>query len=154
LAFVEEICAPPTRVPGTAVFPHPTNQTVPLALRAMWSSTAWWTTRRDVSVVPRTCAHPRNEPSASTSLEHSDDASCTVRRFGFQDDRHSPHCGRPSLLTSELDFDPDAAFYFLSRITSKHDQSGCPCGRSGCSSACPTTRSPATYFRLPVDEPW
>jgi KUP system potassium uptake protein len=156
--FVEEIRAhPPTRVPGTAVFPHPTNQTVPLALRANVEFNGVVHEHVVIiSVLAENVPHiPRNERLSVDSLDHSDDGIVYLSvRFGFQDDQNIPAALRDAfLLTSELDFDPDAAFYFLSRITIEQgSDGGLPRWQKrlfiGLSH---NAASPATYFKLPVD---
>jgi KUP system potassium uptake protein len=158
VGFVEELRAhPPTRVPGVAVFPHPTNQTVPLALRANVEFNGVVHEHVViVSVVAENVPHiPRNERLSVDSLEHSDDGVVYLSvRFGFQDVQNIPAALRDAcLLTSELDFDPDAALYFLSRITIEPGpDGGLPRWQKrlfiGLSH---NAASPATYFKLPVD---
>jgi KUP system potassium uptake protein len=146
-----------TRIPGTAVFPHPTSQTVPLALRANARfNSAVHEHVVIVSSIPENVPHvPRGERLEVDSLTHSDDGIVHLSvRFGFQDDQDIPAALRDAfMLTRELEIDPDAAFYFLSRISIE----------SGPGRDLPTWQkrlfiglshnaaSPATYFRLPVD---
>ena len=120
--FVEKLnTSKLTRVPGTAVFPHPNNQTVPLALRANVQFNGVVHERVViVSVVTENVPHvSRNERLDVDSLRHSDDGVVHLNvRFGFQDDQNIPHALRDAfMLTSELEVDPDTAFYFLSRIS-------------------------------------
>lgn len=73
-----------------------------------------------VSVVAENVPHvPRNERLNVDSLDYSDDGIVHLAvGFGFQDDQDIPGALRDAfLLTSELEVDPDTAFYFLSRIT-------------------------------------
>jgi KUP system potassium uptake protein len=156
--FVERLRRdPPTRVPGTAVFPHPTKETVPLALRANVEFNG--VTHEHVvivTVVSDNVPHvPRNERIDVDSLAHSDDGIVHLTaRFGFQDDQDIPAALRDAfLLTSELEVDPDTAFYFLSRITIEHGPKGrLPNWQKrlfiGLSHNAAT---PAVYFGLPVE---
>jgi KUP system potassium uptake protein len=156
--FVDELRAqPPERVPGTAVFPHPTKETVPLALRASVEFNG--VVHQHVvivSVIAENVPHvPRDERLNVDSLEYSDDGIVHLAvRFGFQDDQDIPAALRDAfLLTSELEVDPDTAFYFLSRITIERGRySGLPTWQqrlfTGLSH---NAASPAAYFRLPVD---
>jgi KUP system potassium uptake protein len=146
-----------TRVPGTAVFPHPTNQTVPLALRANAEFNGVVHEHVViVSVVPENMPHiPPNERLSVDSLTHSDDGIVHLTvRFGFQDDQNIPDALRDAfLLTSELEVDPDTAFYFLSRLTVERGSgAGLPTWQKrlfiGLSH---NAASPAAFFRLPVE---
>jgi KUP system potassium uptake protein len=111
----------PSRVPGTAVFPHPTKMTVPLALRA---NVEFNGVLHDhvviVSVTSENIPHvPRSARLAADPLGYGDDGIVHLSvRFGFNDNQDIPATLRDAfMLTSELDVDPDTAFYFLSRIT-------------------------------------
>jgi KUP system potassium uptake protein len=156
--FVEQLRThTPRRVPGTAVFPHPTKDSVPLALRANFEFNGVVHEHVViVSVVSANVPHvPRNERLAVDSLEHSDDGIVHLSaRFGFQDDRDIPGVLRDAfLLTPELEFDPDSAFYFLSRITIERGRGdGLPGWQKrlfiGLSH---NAASPAADFGLPVE---
>ncbi|HEX5403662.1 MAG TPA: potassium transporter Kup [Pseudonocardiaceae bacterium] len=155
--FVEELREHPRhRVPGTAVFPHPTKETVPLALRANAEFNGVVHEHVViVSVVSENVPHiPRNERLSVDSLAHSDDGIVHLSaRFGFQDDQDIPRVLRDAfMLTSELEVDPDTAFYFLSRITIERGRGrGLPSWQKrlfiGLSHNAAT---PAAYFRLPA----
>jgi len=156
--FVEQLRRnPPTRVRGTAVFPHPTKETVPLALRAnVEFNEVVHEHVVIVSVIPENVPHvPRNERFNVDSLSHSDDGIVHLSvRFGFQDDQNIPAALRDAfMLTSELEVDPDTAFYFLSRITIEPGQAGdMPTWQKRLFiGLAHNAASPATYFRLPVD---
>jgi KUP system potassium uptake protein len=156
--FVGQLRAhPPRRVPGTAVFPHPTKETVPLALRANAEFNGVVHEHVViVSVAAENVPHvPRNDRLNVDSLDYSDDGIVHLAvRFGFQDDQDIPAALRDAfLLTTELEVDPDTAFYFLSRITIERGRdSGLPAWQqrlfTGLSH---NAASPAAYFRLPVD---
>jgi KUP system potassium uptake protein len=109
------------RVPGTAVFPHPTGESVPLALRAnVEFNHVVHEHVVIISVINENVPHvPRRERLDVDSLSHSHDGIVHISaRFGFQDSPDIPATLRDAaFLTSELDVDPDTAFYFLSRIT-------------------------------------
>jgi KUP system potassium uptake protein len=156
--FVEQLRrSPPTRVRGTAVFPHPTKETVPLALRAnVEFNEVVHEHVVIVSVVSENVPHvPRNERFNVDSLAHSDDGIVHLSvRFGFHDDQNIPVALRDAfMLTSELEVDPDTAFYFLSRITIEPGQAGdMPTWQKRLFiGMVHNAASPAAYFRLPVD---
>jgi KUP system potassium uptake protein len=121
-AFVEEVRRhPPPRVPGTAVFPHPTKDTTPLALRA--NLTFNGVLHERVVIVSLRSENVPYVPLAESirvdSLDHADDGIVYLSaRFGFMDERDIPKALAAAYkLTPELDIDPEQAFYFLSRIT-------------------------------------
>jgi KUP system potassium uptake protein len=121
-AFVEEVRRhPPPRVPGTAVFPHPTKDTTPLALRANLTFNGVLHERVViVSVRSENVPYvPLAESIRVDSLDHADDGIVYLSaRFGFMDERDIPKALAAAYkLTPELDIDPEQAFYFLSRIT-------------------------------------
>jgi KUP system potassium uptake protein len=155
--FVEELRRDkPTRVPGTAVFPHPTKETVPLALRANAEFNGVVHEHVIiVSIIAENVPHvPRNDRLNVDSLAHSDDGIVHLSaRFGFQDDQDIPAVLRDAfMLTNELEVDPDTAFYFLSRITIEPGpKGGLPTWQKrlfiGMSH---NAANPAAYFGLPV----
>jgi KUP system potassium uptake protein len=156
--FVEELHQRPlTRVRGTAVFPHPNKETVPLALRANAEFNGVVHEHVViVSIVAENVPHvSRNERLSVDSLEHSDDGIVHLAvRFGFQDDQDIPAALRDAfMLTSELDFDPDAAFYFMSRITIEPGpETGLPAWQKRLFiGLAHNAASPAMYFKLPVN---
>ena len=156
--FIEQVREqPPERVPGTAVFPHPTKDTVPLALRA---NVAFNKVLHEhvviVSVVYENVPHiPRSERLNVDSLGYSDDGIVHLAaRFGFQDDQDIPATLRDAfMLTRDLEIDAEGASYFLSRITiERGPRDGLPTWQKrlfiGLSHNAAT---PAAYFHLPVD---
>ncbi len=157
-AFIEHVqAASIARVPGTAVFPHPTKLTAPLALRANVEFNHVLHERVViVSVVAENVPHvPPSERLSVDALGPSDDGIVHVSaRFGFQDEQDIPellHAAREA--SAELDFDPDTASYFLSRITIER------CPDPGMRSwqkrlfigLAHNAANPAAYFHLPVD---
>jgi KUP system potassium uptake protein len=109
------------RVAGTAVFPHPTKETTPLALRAnvrfnhvLHEHVVIVSVR--VLNVPH--VHP-DERIEVDALMYSDDGISHVQaNFGFQDEQDLPEVlHQASGLTEELDIEPDTASYFLSRLS-------------------------------------
>ncbi len=121
-AFVDEMRRrQPLRVPGTAVFPHPTKDTAPLALRANVKFNRVLHERVVIiSVISENVPYvPLSESIGVDSLAHSDDGIVYLSaRFGFMDEREIPKAlAAAYMLTPELDIDPGTAFYFLSRIT-------------------------------------
>jgi KUP system potassium uptake protein len=145
------------RVPGIAVFPHPTKQTAPLALRANVEFNHVLHERVViVSVLPQNVPHvPAERRVTVDELGDAHDGILHLSaRFGFQDDQDIPEVLRQARsLTPELDCDPATASYYLSRITIEHGR------RPGMSTwrkrlfigLSHNAASPATYFHLPVD---
>ena len=80
------------RVPGTAVFPHPTKETTPLALRAnVEFNHVLHEHVVIVSVQPRTCrTSPRTSASRRRARAHRRRHRPPDVRFGFQDDQDIP----------------------------------------------------------------
>jgi KUP system potassium uptake protein len=156
--FIEHVqAARITRVPGTAVFPHPTKITAPLALRANVEFNHVLHERVVIiSVVAENVPHvPLSERLSVDALGPADDGIVHVAaRFGFQDEQDIPELLHAARGTSgELDFDPDTASYFLSRITIERcDSPGMSRWRKrlfiGLSH---NAANPAAYFHLPVD---
>jgi len=145
------------RVPGTAVFPHPTKLTAPLALRANVEFNHVLHERVViVSVLAENVPHvPQAERLSIDELGAADDGIVHLSvRFGFQDEQDLPEVLRQaSGLSPELDIDPDTASYFLSRMTIERGrQSGMSGWRKrmfiGLSH---NAANPAAYFCLPVD---
>jgi KUP system potassium uptake protein len=148
------------RVPGTAVFPHPTSETTPLALRANVEFNHVLHERVViVSVVSENVPHvPFADRLALDDLGNAHDGISHVQaRFGFQDNQDLPEVLRQACgLTGELeDIDPETASWFLSRITIERGKR-----RSGHMATwrkrlfiglSHNAATPATYFHLPVD---
>lgn len=146
-----------TRVPGTAVFPHPTNETAPLALRANVEFNHVLHERVViVSLVSVDVPHvPRESRVTVDDLEHSHDGVVHVRaRFGFQDRQNVPDVLRQAIdLSPELEgADPDSAMYYISRLTiERGDAPGLPVWRKRLFVALAhNAASPAASFKLPV----
>ena len=109
------------RVPGTAVFPHPSKETTPLALRA---NVDYNHVLHEhvvlVSVHTENVPHvPPEEQIEIDDLGYADDGIVHLDlRFGFQDVRDVPDAlCRAVGRSPELDLDPDEAYYFLSRLS-------------------------------------
>jgi KUP system potassium uptake protein len=157
--FVDELRADKdaVRVPGVAVFPHPSKDTVPLALRANFEfNSVVHEHVIVVTVIPENVPHvPRNERLSVDSLDRTDDGIVHLAvRFGFQDDQDIPGALRDAfMLTSELEFDPDTAFYYLSRVNIElGDGDGLPRWQKMLFiGLAHNAASPAVYFRLPVE---
>ncbi len=109
------------RVPGTAVYPHPGKETAPLALRA---NTAFNNVvhehvvivsiqRENVPLVP-----PEQRLSVDELGLGQDGIVHLTVRTGFSDEQDIPKVLRAAIgLSDELAFDPDGAYYFLSRLS-------------------------------------
>lgn len=146
-----------TRVPGLAVFPHPTNRTAPLALRANVEFNHVLHERVVIiSVESENVPHvPPDERLTVDELGHVHDGIVHLcARFGFQDDQDLPAVLRQARgLSPDLDLDPAGASFFLSRITIERSR------RPGMHSwrkrlfigLSHNAASPAAYFHLPVD---
>jgi len=146
-----------TRVPGTAVFPHPTKETTPLALRA---NVQYNQVLHEhvvlVSVHVENVPYvPNDERISIDELRYADDGVVHVDfRFGFQDEQDLPAMLRQAAgRTQELEFDPDDAYYFLSRLTI---QPGTAEGMAGWRKRlfiglAHNAANPAANFNLPID---
>ncbi|WP_433799148.1 potassium transporter Kup [Actinomycetospora sp. CA-084318] len=145
------------RVPGTAVFPHPTNETAPLALRANVEFNHVLHERVViVSLEAVDVPHvPREERVTVDDLEHSHDGVVHVRaRFGFQDRQNVPDVLRLACgLSPELEgADPETAYYYISRVMiERGDAPGLPAWRKRLFvGLAHNAASPASSFKLPV----
>ncbi len=157
-AFVDELYSKKiARVPGTAIFPHPTKETTPLALRANVRHNHVLHERVViVSVQSENTPHvAAAERLVVDHLGHLDDGVVHLSiHYGFQDEQDIPETLR-SLHSSEpeLDIDPDTATYFLSRITIRRgSKPGMSRWRKRLFIALShNAASPAQYFGLPED---
>jgi KUP system potassium uptake protein len=109
------------RVPGTAVFPHPTKETTPLALRA--NVEANHVLHEHVVLVSVKVENVpyvhQDERVEVDQLVHRDDGIVHVMlRFGFQDEQDIPESLQQAVGSAdqELDFDCATATYFISRL--------------------------------------
>ena len=156
--FVENLnLVPCSRVPGTAVFPHPTKATTPLALRENFEFNHVLHEKVViVSVLPENVPHvPIEERLAVDNLDHLDDGIVHVSmRFGFQDEQDVPAMLRvASGSAPELDIDVDNAYYFLSRISIQEgdDHSMHRMRKRLFIGLSHNAANPAEYFELPDD---
>jgi KUP system potassium uptake protein len=121
--FVERLHTNPvTRIPGTAIFPHPTKQTTPLALRANVQHNH--VLHEHVVIVSAITQNvPHVAPGQQVSMDdlgYSNDGIVhLLLNFGFADNPDIPGALRQASGSDgwELEFDPDAASYFVSRAT-------------------------------------
>jgi KUP system potassium uptake protein len=118
-----------TRVPGIAVFPHPTKETTPLALRANVEFNQVLHEHVVLfSVIAENVPHVAAERQICIDdLGYADDGIVHLEvRFGFQDDRDLPEALRAAQgRTSELDFNADEALYFLSHLAIQRGDDEC-----------------------------
>jgi KUP system potassium uptake protein len=156
--FVEKLDRTPiTRVPGVAVFPHPTSLTAPLALRAnVEFNHVLHEHVVIVSALAQNVPHvPAEEQVTVDDLGRADDGIVHLAvRFGFLDLQDIPAAlARARDLSPELAVDPDAALYFLSRIAIVHGRvAGMSRWRKGLFIwLAHNAANPATAFHLPVD---
>jgi KUP system potassium uptake protein len=156
--FLDQLPEQVVRVPGTAVFPHPTKETAPLALRANVEFNHVLHERvLIVSLVSTSVPHvPVDQRLTIDDLDHPHDGIVHVSaRFGFQDVQDVPAVLRQArALSPELDHaDPEEAFFYISRITIDRGQ------EPGMSSwrkrlfvgLAHNAASPAGSFRLPTE---
>jgi KUP system potassium uptake protein len=151
---------PVTRVPGTAVFPHLSKDTTPLALRANLAYNQVLH-ERVVIVTVHSENVPHVHPSDRLSIDNLGDPTDGIvhltARCGFQDDQDIPEILRSArhyarkVRAPELDIDPDTAFYFLSRITIQRgdDRALRPWRKRLFIGLAHNAASPADYFHLP-----
>ncbi len=127
--FVDELHErEPTRVAGTAVFPHPNKDTTPLALRA---NVEFNHVLHEhvvlISVQVLNMPHvPEDERIEVDPLVYPDDGIVHIAaKFGFQDEQDLPETLRlANGMSDELDIDPDNALYFLSRLSIQYGGGG------------------------------
>ncbi|WP_375490406.1 potassium transporter Kup [uncultured Jatrophihabitans sp.] len=145
------------RVPGVAVFPHPTKETTPLALRANVDFNHVLHEHVVlVSILTENVPYIAPEDQIEVDqLIHADDGVVHVAiRFGFQDEQDLPDAlCRAIGKSEELRFDPQHASYFVSRLTITR------AGRGGMATwrkrlfigLAHNAANPSANFRLPVD---
>jgi KUP system potassium uptake protein len=156
--FLDELPDQVVRVPGTAVFPHPTKETAPLALRANVEFNHVLHERvLIVSLVQTSVPHvPLDQRLTVDDLEHPQDGVVHVSaRFGFQDVQDVPAVLRQACeLSPELSTgDPEQALYYISRITiERGSEPGMRMWRKRLFvGLAHNAASPAVSFRLPTE---
>ncbi|GAB2459678.1 potassium transporter Kup [Jatrophihabitans fulvus] len=145
------------RVPGAAVFPHPTKKTTPIALRQNVEFNK--VLHETVILVTVTSLNvpyvPIEERLRIDPLVHADDGITHIdMRFGFQDDQDIPEMLRLAVgRTDELDFDPNLVTYFLSRLTiERGDAEGLSTWQKRLFiGLAHNAANPALNFELPID---
>ncbi len=129
-AFIDDVhAAGVTRVPGTAVFPHPSKETTPLALRANVQHNHVLH-ERVVIISGRTANLPHIPWPKRLTIDPLGDPSDGIvhidAEFGFQDRTDFPEVLKRASAhpTSALGgpVDPDTASYFVSRITLRRSE--------------------------------
>ena len=125
--FLDQLPEQVVRVPGTAVFPHPTKETAPLALRAnVEFNHVLHEHILIVSLISTSVPHvPVEQRLSVDDLNHAQDGIVHVSaRFGFQDVQDVPEVLRQArALSPELgQADPEEALYYISRITIERGQ--------------------------------
>jgi KUP system potassium uptake protein len=157
--FVERIRAEEvTRVPGIGIFPHPTKETTPLALRAnLDHNHVVHEHVVIVSAVSENIPHVVEDRIRVDDLGYRDDGIVHVTvRYGFQDEQDIPAALREAASGdgsrgTELDIDPDRASYFLSRVTLRltHDPDMRMWRKRLFLGLANNAANPAEYFGLP-----
>jgi KUP system potassium uptake protein len=128
--FVEHLHANPViRIPGTAIFPHPTKDTTPLALRANVAHNH--VLHEHVVIVSAVTQNvPHVEPEDQLTVDDlgyaHDGIVHIVLSYGFADDLHIPDGLRGAAGHDgwEMDIDPDTASYFVSRANLTYVRGG------------------------------
>ena len=121
--FVEDLRRHPVpRVPGAAVFPHPSKVTTPLALRAnvLHNGVLHDTVVVVSAVAANTPTVHEAERLSVDDLGYADDGIFHVTvRYGFSEAPDIPEALRQARADGrlEVDLDPDTASYFLSRAS-------------------------------------
>jgi KUP system potassium uptake protein len=155
--FVKHLHQEPVpRVPGLAVFPHPSKETTPLAMRANVEHIGVLHERVVVfTAVPQTVPHV---PAAKAfTFDHlgfkGDGIMHVTMRYGFFDRPDIPAALRAHLHDSGWEFVPDLSevTYFLSRATLTRQASGAlPRWRKALFvMMARNAANPAEYFNLP-----
>jgi KUP system potassium uptake protein len=159
-AFVEDLHARPLpRVSGTAVFPHPSKDTTPLALRANVEHNR--VLHEEVVIVSAHAQNvphvPQHEQLVVDDLGYADDGifHLTVR-YGFSDEPNIPGALRLAAEQGkqEVAVDPDTASYFLSRATLRQGTGPGmhPWRKRLFIAMAHNAANPAEYFCLPQDQ--
>jgi KUP system potassium uptake protein len=128
--FVEHLHANPVvRVPGTAIFPHPTKETTPLALRANVEHNH--VLHQHVVIVSAVTQNvPHVDPADQLSIDDlgyaHDGIVHLMVNYGFADTLNLPDGLRGAAGRDgwELDIDPDTASYFVSRASLNYVRGG------------------------------
>lgn len=155
--FVERLHQHPVhRVPGMAVFPHPTKETTPLAMRANVEHVGVLHERVVIfTAVPQTVPHvPASEAFTFDTLGFKGDGIMHVTmRYGFFDRPDIPAALRAHLHDSGWEFVPDLSHvtYFLSRANLTRQAHGeLPRWRKALFvMMARNAANPAEYFNLP-----
>jgi KUP system potassium uptake protein len=158
-AFVEEVRRMRLpRVPGIAIFPHPSKETVPLALRANVKHNH--VLHEHVIIVSVSFAQvphvPAEEAFECDTLGYADDGIEFLSvRFGFSDDPDIPRALRTAVRVGALPLDSanfKKASYFISRgairVTRQHSM--VPWRRSLFVALAHNAADPAARFALPA----
>ncbi len=156
IAEVKERKVP--RIPGCAVFPHPGKTTTPLALRANLEFIG--VLHQNVAIVSAVAENvphvaPKSQVSVDTLGDDGDGVVHVTVRYGFSDHPLIPPALRQVSRSNgyEIDIDPDAASYFVSRATLRGVKG--PGMRSWRKAVfigmAHNASDPAEYFGLPID---
>jgi KUP system potassium uptake protein len=159
-AFIDEVRERGLpRVPGTAVYPHPGKDTVPLALRANTDHNQ--VLHEAVIIVSASAANvphvPLDERLSVDDLGYADDGIQHLSvRFGFSDAPDLPEALRQACADGVFEdavHDVADASYFVSRGSLRRTRSG---GMRGWRKAlfvglAHNAADPAAYFALPTD---
>ncbi|HEY5178310.1 MAG TPA: potassium transporter Kup [Dermatophilaceae bacterium] len=156
--FIQDLHHEPVqRVPGTAVFPHLSKETTPLALRANVAYNGVLH-ERVIIVTVKSENVPHVDSADRLAVDNLGDTEDGIVHltacYGFQDDQDIPAILRAARNhDAELDIEPDTAFYFLSRITlERGDDHALRSWRKRLFIALAhNAASPAHYFCLPDD---
>ncbi|MBD2759676.1 potassium transporter Kup [Yimella sp. cx-573] len=156
LPFLDRLHTDPLmRVPGTAVFLHPTKQTAPLALRENASFNH--VIHENVLIVSTVSANvphvPLEERVTIDDLgDPYDHVTHLTVKFGFQDDQDVPSALEQA-RESGVEFDAGDVTYFLSRISiqQSNDKSMPKWRKRIFIGLAHNAATPVQYFRLPEE---
>ncbi|WP_431842800.1 potassium transporter Kup [Calidifontibacter indicus] len=156
LPFLDQLHDDPVmRVPGTAVFMHPSKQTAPLALRE--NANFNHVVHENVLIVTTVSANvphvPLEERVTIDDLgDPYDHITHLTVRFGFQDEQDVP-AALEEARDMGVEFDADEVYYFLSRISVQMSQdNSLPKWRKRIFvGLAHNAATPVQYFRLPEE---
>ena len=156
LPFLDQLHDDPVmRVPGTAVFLHPSKQTAPLALRE--NANFNHVVHENVLIVTTVSANvphvPLQERVTIDDLgDPYDHITHLTVHFGFQDEQDVP-AALEEARDMGVEFDADEVYYFLSRISVQMSQdNSLPKWRKRIFvGLAHNAATPVQYFRLPEE---
>jgi KUP system potassium uptake protein len=144
------------RIPGSAVFLHPSKQTVPLALRenVQFNQVLH---QNVVIVTTRSLNVPHVDDTERVTIDHlaseHDQITHVQLDYGFSDHQDVPAGLKIAVEQHGVELDMEKATYFISRITLRiSDRPGMARWRKGIvRGLAQNAARPSDYFHLPID---